>query len=99
MIGGFVYRGNKSSQLFGKYVFGDFTRTFFPADGRLFWLDADGAQSDIFEFQIGELDMPLARYLFGFGEDEDGELYVLTSMNLGPSGMTGEVFRLSAPDE
>ena len=99
VIGGFVYRGNKSSQLFGKYVFGDFTRSFFPADGRLFWLDADGAQSDIFEFQITELDMPLERYLFGFGEDEDGELYVLTSMNLGPSGMTGEVFRLSAPDE
>jgi glucose/arabinose dehydrogenase len=99
VIGGFVYRGNKSSQLFGKYVFGDFTRSFFPADGRLFWLDADGAQSDIFEFQIGELDMPLERYLFGFGEDEDGELYVLTSMNLGPSGMTGEVFRLLAPDD
>jgi len=99
VIGGFVYRGNKSPQLFGKYVFGDFSRAFFPADGRLFWLDADGAQSDIFEFRIGELDVPLGLYLSGFGEDEDGEIYVLTSSNLGPSGFTGEVFRLLAPDD
>ena len=98
MIGGFVYRGKHSEELQGKYVFGDFTRTFFPADGRLFWLDTEGVPTDIFEFQIGEFDMPLGRYLFGFGEDEDGELYVLTSMNLGPSGFTGEVFRLVGPE-
>ena len=63
----------------------------------MFWLDTEGVPTDIFEFQIGEFDMALDRYLFGFGEDEDGELYVLTSMNLGPMGMTGEVFRLVGP--
>ena len=99
VIGGFVYQGEHSGVLQGKYVFGDFTRTFFPADGRLFWLDTEGVPTDIFEFQIGEFDMPLGRYLFGFGEDEDGELYVLTSMNLGPSGFTGEVFRLVGPEK
>ena len=33
---------------------------------------------------------------FGFGEDEDGELYVLTSQSLGPDPdtTTGEVFRI-----
>jgi len=98
VIGGFVYRGNKYSQLFGKYVFGDFTRTFFPADGRLFWLDADGALSDIFEFRLNETDDPLGLYLFGFGEDADGEIYVLTSSNLGPSGNGGAVWRLVTPD-
>ncbi len=96
VIGGFVYRGKKSTQLFGKYVFGDFSRSFFVPSGRLFWLDADGALTDIFEFQLGELNLPLGKFLFGFGEDEDGEIYVLTSVNLGPTGNAGEVFRLLA---
>lgn len=97
VIGGFVYRGQRSSPLFGKYVFGDFSRGFGAPDGRLFWLDADGALSDIFEFQLGELNLPLGRFLLGFGEDEDGEIYVMTSGNLGPSGNMGEVFRLVPP--
>lgn len=99
VIGGFVYRGSKDSPLFGKYVFGDFSRGFFVPDGRLFWLDADGVQSDIFEFRLGELNMPLGKFLLGFGEDQDGDIYVMTSGNLGPSGNTGEVFRLLPPDD
>jgi glucose/arabinose dehydrogenase len=98
VIGGFVYRGTKSSRLYGKYVFGDFSRTFSPGDGRLFWLDADGVTTDIFEFRLGEFDLPLGKYLFGFGEDEDGEIYVMTSGNLGPSGAGGEVWRLLPPE-
>ena len=99
MVGGFVYRGRRSNSLFGKYVFGDFTDGFFPANGRLFWLDADGVRSDIFEFRLGEYDDPLGAYLLGFGEDERGELYVLTSDNIGPSGSTGRVWRLSVVDD
>ncbi len=97
VVGGFVYRGSASPALYGKYVFGDFSRGFVPGRGRLFWLDADGALSDIFEFRIGESNEPLNLYLLGFGEDEQGELYVLTSMNLGPSGSTGQVWRLIGP--
>jgi len=76
-----------------------FSRGFFVPSGRLFWLDADGALTDVFEFQLGDLNQPLGKFLFGFGEDEDGELYVMTSGNLGPSGNTGEVFRLLAPGD
>ena len=95
VVGGFVYRGSESPQLRGKYIFGDFSRGFFPGEGRLFWLDADGALTDIFEFELYPSG-PLQRYLFGFGEDEAGEIYVLTSQNLGPdpSITTGEVFRI-----
>jgi glucose/arabinose dehydrogenase len=99
VVGGFVYRGRKFPSLSGKYVFGDFSRSFFPGDGRLFWLDADGGRSDIFEFKIGEQDQPLGLYLFGFGEDERGELFVLTSQNLGPSGEGGQVWRLTVPGD
>jgi len=94
VVGGFVYRGRQFRDLYGKYVFGDFSVGFAQPGGRLFWLDADGVMSDIFEFQIGPSDVPLGRFLFGFGEDEDGELYVLASGNLGPSGNAGEVYRL-----
>jgi len=94
VIGGFVYRGQAAAALRGKYVFGDFTRDFFLGTGRLFWLDTEGVPTDIFEFRLTEFNDDLNRFLLGFGEDDDGELYVLTSANLGPSGFTGEVWRL-----
>jgi len=99
VIGGFVYRGNDAPSLRGKYVFGDFSRTFIPGDGRLFWLDTEGVSTDIFEFRLTEFNDDLNLYLFGFGEDDNGELYVLTSANLGPSGTTGKVWRLDVPGD
>ena len=93
VIGGYVYRGAQSANLTGKYVFGDFSIDF-GASGRLFYLDTEGDRSEIFEFDL--VSGSLGRVLFGFGEDEEGELYVLTSLNIGPSGTTGEVLRLIA---
>ncbi len=97
IIGGFVYRGSLFPALYGKYIFGDFSRTFFPGDGRLFWLDADGDLSQIFEFQLGQSNDPLDLYVFGIGEDENGEIYVMTSGNLGPVGFAGQVFHITSP--
>jgi glucose/arabinose dehydrogenase len=122
IVGGFVYRGSAVPELYGKYVFGDFTRTFFPAAGRLFYLDPaelpggalDGAAAagplpegvvvsrepvelTVRELQRADASGPLDAYLLGFGEDEGGEIYVLTSGNLGPTGATGAVHRIVAP--
>jgi hypothetical protein len=36
------------------------------------------------------------QYLKGFGQDAKGEMYVLTSTMLGPSGNTGKVYKLVA---
>jgi len=36
----------------------------------------------------------LNRFLLSFGEDEDGELYLLTSRSLGPAGSSGEVYKI-----
>jgi glucose/arabinose dehydrogenase len=94
VIGGFVYRGSAFRALVGKYVFGDFSRGFFEPGGRLFWLDAEGALSDIFEFRLAPDDAPLGSFLLGFGEDERGELYVTTSGMLGPMGSSGSVWRI-----
>jgi glucose/arabinose dehydrogenase len=95
IIGGHVYRGSQSPDLVGKYVFGDFSRSFAP-EGRLFYIDPAVAVGDVFEFQIGALNEPLGLYVLGFGEGEDGEVYVSTSAVLGPKDTTGQVFRIVA---
>jgi glucose/arabinose dehydrogenase len=97
IVGGFVYRGVRSPALWGKYIFGDFSRSFVPGAGRLLYADADGAMGNLFEFKIGDADLPLGKYLKGLGRDERGEIYVLTATRLGPAGATGEVFRLVGP--
>jgi glucose/arabinose dehydrogenase len=94
ITGGYVYRGSQHPSLTGKYVFGDFSRTFAPADGRLFYIDTNGQLSDIREFRLGREGRKLARYVKGFGRDEAGELYLCSSTVLGPSGAGGEVLRI-----
>jgi len=91
VIGGFVYHGSLIPQLDGKYVFGDLSNgsTFAPGNGRLFY--ADLTTDQIFEFNM---DNPLGLWLKGFGEDSNGEIYVLASGNLGPAGTTGVVLEL-----
>lgn len=92
VIGGYVYRGESIPELAGKYVFGDFSRSFSPADGRLFY--ADLATGRIEEFVIGRQDRPLSLYVKGFSRDAAGELYVLASSNLGPYGTGGVVLKI-----
>lgn len=36
----------------------------------------------------------LGQWLKGFGQDQDGEVYVTTSRQLGPQGNTGGVWKL-----
>ena len=100
VVGGFVYRGALFPELVGKYVFGDFSQSFGTPSGRLFYLDADGTRSDIFEFMLGASDDPLGKFLLGLGRDEAGELYVMTADTGGPLSGTGRVFRIRrGPDD
>ena len=97
VIGGNVYRGFANPILTGKYVFGDFSQAFFLPSGRLFYADTTGLDAfNIQEFVIAPDGLPLGRFLFGIGEDDDGELYVLASDNLGPTGNTGVVLKIVA---
>ncbi len=92
VTGGFIYRGSAIPELFGKYVFGDFSTGFVPADGRLFYADLDTGL--IQEFIIGVDDRSLDLYLKGFGQDENGELYVLAGTYFGPFNTGGVVLRI-----
>jgi glucose/arabinose dehydrogenase len=96
MIGGFVYRGSAMPGLQGHYVFGDFSMTFAP-DGQLFFTPVTGPGA--FERQdilVGPSGDPFAHFVKGFGEDEEGELYVLASTALGPTGNTGVAFKFAS---
>ena len=89
IVGAFVYRGTKIPPLRGRYVFGDFARTF-DNDGRLFYLD-DG--NEVVEFElVGQQALGLS--LLGFGQDARGELYVLANGNGIPFGDTGVVLKI-----
>ncbi|MGI9519240.1 MAG: PQQ-dependent sugar dehydrogenase, partial [Pirellulaceae bacterium] len=92
VIGGFVYRGKEIPELVGKYVFGDFTAGgFFTPAGRLFV--GNLATGLIEELRIGFDSSPLGLYIKGFGQDANGELYLLGGTNLGPfRDATGQGF-------
>ncbi len=98
IIGGFVYRGTAYPALVGKYVFGDFSTGFSTPDGHLYYLDQTRPGIwQRFAFQLGAAGQSFGRFIKGFGEDQDGELYVLSTTELGPSGSTGDVRLLTPP--
>jgi len=98
IIGGFVYRGTGYPQLAGKYVFGDFSTGFGAPAGVLYYLDETRPGIwEHFTFQLHPGGGNLGRFLKGFGEDESGEIYVLSTFLLGPSGTSGDVRKLVRP--
>jgi glucose/arabinose dehydrogenase len=102
VIGGFVYRGSDIPYLEGTYVFGDLSKLpLSTAAARLFYLrEVTPGRFEVVEFQVGPGDEGLGQvYLKGIGEDARGELYLLVSSVLGPSGNGGEVWRLSPVPE
>ena len=99
VIGGFVYREFRIPELEGKYVFGDFSQDFGPT-GRIFYTDITGPEAFVRkEFFLLPDGAPLGQAVFGFGEDENGELYVLASDNIGPDGNAGVVYRIRGEAE
>jgi glucose/arabinose dehydrogenase len=100
ITGGFVYRGTKIPELFGKYVFGDLALRTSPtrADGRLFYADLDSGV--INEFQLPQFAngvLPNGLTVHGFGQDDAGELYALVT-NTPSNGTGGIVYAITTPE-
>lgn len=91
VIGGFVYRGSAIPALQGKYIFGDWG-AFAAPRARIFAGDLTGGTIE--ELNIDNLTLNM--WLLGLGEDAHGELYLLGSTSLGPSGLTGQIYQISA---
>jgi glucose/arabinose dehydrogenase len=99
ITGGFVYRGPCQSSLQGHYIFGDFSASFGTPSGRLYYLvEPVPGSFEIREFRLGAADLPFGRYLKGFGEDEEGNLYVCSSTALAPTGSTGTIHLIMPED-
>lgn len=96
VVGGDVYRGSALPQLRGRYIFGDFSRTPAAPDGTI--LLAKPRKKGLWKVQElkvqGRSARRLGHYLLAFGQDASGEMYVLATSNLGPTGSTGKVFKI-----
>ncbi|MGH2542068.1 MAG: PQQ-dependent sugar dehydrogenase, partial [Ardenticatenaceae bacterium] len=98
VVGGHVYRGDAIPGLVGNYVFGDWSRSFDEPLGQL--LAATPLPEGAGTWPVRPLSTAgiasLGHFVLGFGEDGDGELYVLVSQATGPGGNTGKVYKLVA---
>jgi glucose/arabinose dehydrogenase len=100
IIGGFVYRGSTMTLLRGRYIFGDYSESFFRPQGRLLFLKEKnlGQSNETKKSEIREVRLAGQRgfglFLLGLGQDASGELYVLGNTTGGPSGATGVVLKI-----
>ena len=79
----------------GKYIFGFLAADFSAPNGKL--LLANPSATGLWSYEEIELkSFPnnLGQFLKGFGQGSDGEIYALTSTEIGPQGSTGKVYKL-----
>jgi len=98
VTGGYVYRGKALPQWEGRYVFGDWSSNWAVPDGRLFVATRPAAGGKVWSTEVVETVSPaegkIPAFIVAFGQDADGELYVLTNNSSQLVGKTGRVFKL-----
>lgn len=98
ITGGYVYRGKAFPQLAGKYIFADWSRNWAKADG-VIYAASKGADR---KWTMDDVDLAahsdgaIGQYIIAFGEDAEGELYVLTNSSNTLRGTNGKVWKLVA---
>ncbi|MGA1871213.1 MAG: PQQ-dependent sugar dehydrogenase [bacterium] len=102
IIGGFVYRGSNLPNLFGKYIFGDWSTSINQPDGSLLMANPPPIANAL--WPIDEILIStskngrLGKFVVSFGQDEAGELYVLTTESLAPTGTSGKIYMILPPN-
>lgn len=101
IIGGHIYNGTAMPEVRGGYLFGSWgneSKLYIacPSDRDRLW---EYQNITVVDLVIdGEaMDAPngtIPAFLLGFGQDNDGESYVLTAEERGPEGETGKVWRI-----
>lgn len=96
VVGGVVYRGNQVPALAGRYVYGGAASSFTAPSGRLFV--STPRPSGLWTLHEMRIDgYRLGYFVKGFGQDKFGEVYIMASKALGPSGTTGTIFKITSP--
>ncbi|MFO7966155.1 MAG: PQQ-dependent sugar dehydrogenase [Archaeoglobaceae archaeon] len=97
VVGGHVYEGDALTSYQGAYIFGDWSFSFSQPEGKLFFATPE-------DWELKDLplkdrtDGEIEEFILGFGEDSQGEVYVLTSGTSGPTGDTGKVYKIVPED-
>lgn len=97
VIGGHVYRGDLLPAWDGSYLFGVFSNS--QGVGDVFLATPDGQGGWPYE-QLSIANLPNGRlqdFLLSFGQDLEGEVYLLTAAEAVPVGTTGKVWRITPP--
>lgn len=95
IIGGNVYRGKAIKGWNGKYIFGSFSQSFAGPNAELFMSTPGGPGLwDYEEITLKDHPNDIGYFLKGFGQDNEGEIYIAVSTVTGPSGTAGKVLKL-----
>jgi glucose/arabinose dehydrogenase len=90
ICGGYMYRGKMFPSLHGNYFFSDWS-------GKMFYLkkqtDASWQRGEVIADDNKTNDM--GAKINSMGEDENGEVYIITQHLMGPKSPTGAVYRIS----
>jgi glucose/arabinose dehydrogenase len=96
VIGGFVYRGSEIPRLRGRYVFGELVNPT-TGTGRLLVLGHEklalGTTAEVLEMKV--FGPGIQGSVLGFGEDGQGNLYVMSNLSGTPFRTDGRVQRIA----
>jgi len=94
VVGGYIYRGNDIPAFEGRYIFSNWSTTRDVPSGKVY---VTTPQTGPWEFE--EVPLPDFNYfILGFGQDLEGEVYILASSTVGPTAGNGKIFRLNLRD-
>ena len=93
VTGGYVYQG-KHAAWKGKYIFGDWSKSFAERDGQIFVATKGG--NGKWSMEVAEVTNMNGKlpYMLGFAQDNDGEVYALTSLTTGPVGSLDTIYKI-----
>ncbi len=100
VTGGYVYRGKAIPELKGQYIFGDWSENFGFSLGKLLAANrtkaSGGAKWNLRKLQLENLPKGkrLGAFVVAFGQDLDGEIYVMTNDSNSLKAKTGKVWKL-----
>ena len=92
VTGGYVYRGGHGAWD-GKYIFGDWSKSFAEMDGQIF---VGSKGSNGWTMEVAEVTNMSGKtpYILAFAQDAAGEVYALTSITTGPVGALDTIYKI-----
>ncbi len=93
VTGGYVYQGGHDAWK-GKYIFGDWSKSFAEMDGQIFVGSKGGDGSWSMEVASVSGVEGKTPYILAFAQDSAGEVYALTSITTGPVGSLDTIYKI-----